>query len=95
MVPASALDIPFPGPSLQMPSVLPEAIASLLQILLVCSVGPLWTMVADKTLAYALTAWGYQDCARDVKNGSMGGMFSKLLFRTVPDYYPEGSVYAQ
>ncbi|PVF94289.1 heme peroxidase [Serendipita vermifera] len=43
---------------------------------------------------FNLTCWGYQDCARDVKNGSMGGMFSKLLFRTLPDYYPPGSVYA-
>ncbi|KIM21654.1 hypothetical protein M408DRAFT_333328 [Serendipita vermifera MAFF 305830] len=41
-----------------------------------------------------LTSWGYQDCARDGKNGSMGGNVSKLLFRTLPDYYPNGSVYA-
>ncbi|KAG8813137.1 hypothetical protein FRC17_001659, partial [Serendipita sp. 399] len=43
---------------------------------------------------FNLTSWGYQDCARDTKNGSMGGMFSKLLFRSLPDYYPPGSVYA-
>ncbi|KAG8813511.1 hypothetical protein FRC19_002379, partial [Serendipita sp. 401] len=43
---------------------------------------------------YNLTSWGFQDCARDTKNGSMGGMFSKLLFRALPEYYPPGSVYA-
>ena len=42
-----------------------------------------------------LTSWGYQDCARDTKNGSMGGNVCKLLFRTLPDYYPDRSVYAQ
>ncbi|CAG7848099.1 Psi-producing oxygenase A AltName: Full=Fatty acid oxygenase ppoA; Includes: RecName: Full=Linoleate 8R-lipoxygenase; Includes: RecName: Full=9,12-octadecadienoate 8-hydroperoxide 8R-isomerase [Serendipita indica DSM 11827] len=43
---------------------------------------------------FNLTSWGFQDCARDTKNGSLGGMFSKLLFRTLPDHYPASSIYA-
>lgn len=43
-----------------------------------------------------LTAWGFQDCARDGQenNGSFGGMLGKLLLRTLPDNYPDNSVYA-
>lgn len=41
-----------------------------------------------------LTAWGYNDCQFDVNDGSYGGMLTKLLFRTLPDCYPAGSVYA-
>jgi len=45
---------------------------------------------------FNLTAWGFQDCIRDGNedNGSFGGMLSKLLFRTLPDYYPDNSVFA-
>jgi linoleate 10R-lipoxygenase len=42
-----------------------------------------------------LTSWGYQDCAREGNNGSMGGNVCKLLFRNLPQYYPERSAYAQ
>lgn len=44
--------------------------------------------------AYNLTAWGYQDCQYDDEDGSYGGLLTKLLFRTLPDYYPVGSAYA-
>jgi len=44
--------------------------------------------------AYNLTAWGYQDCQYDDKDGSYGGLLTKLLFRTLPDFYPKGSAYA-
>ncbi|KDQ09782.1 hypothetical protein BOTBODRAFT_507785 [Botryobasidium botryosum FD-172 SS1] len=45
---------------------------------------------------FNLTAWGFQDCVRDgnEENGSFGGMMSKVLFRTLPDYYPDNSVFA-
>jgi hypothetical protein len=45
-------------------------------------------------LAYNFTSWGYQDCQYDKNDGSYGGMLTKLLFRTLPDYYPPGSAYA-
>ncbi|RDB26685.1 Linoleate 10R-lipoxygenase [Hypsizygus marmoreus] len=41
-----------------------------------------------------LTAWGYDDCQYDKKDGSYGGLLTKLLFRTLPDHFPAGSVYA-
>jgi len=44
--------------------------------------------------AFNLTAWGYQDCQYDPQDGSYGGLLTKLLFRTLPDYYPAGSAYA-
>ncbi|KAJ7621147.1 heme peroxidase [Roridomyces roridus] len=43
---------------------------------------------------YNLTAWGYKDCQFDPKDGSYGGMLTKLLFRTLPEYYPARSAYA-
>ncbi|KAF9524957.1 heme peroxidase [Crepidotus variabilis] len=43
---------------------------------------------------YNLTAWGYQDCQFDPQDGSYGGLLTKLLFRTLPDYFPAGSAYA-
>ena len=49
-------------------------------------------------IAFNLTAcqcqWGYQDCQYDTQDGSFGGLLTKLLFRTLPDYYPAGSAYA-
>jgi linoleate 10R-lipoxygenase len=45
-------------------------------------------------LAFNLTSWGYEDCQFDTKDGSYGGMLTKLLFRTLPDHYPAGSAYA-
>ncbi|KAF9472120.1 heme peroxidase [Pholiota conissans] len=50
-------------------------------------------MTVDLT-PHNLTAWGYQDCQFDTQDGSFGGMLTKLLFRTLPDYYPKGSAYA-
>jgi linoleate 10R-lipoxygenase len=47
-----------------------------------------------RMLAFSLTSWGYQDCQFDKNDGSFGGMLTKLLFRTLPDYYPAGSAYA-
>ena len=44
--------------------------------------------------AFNFTAWGYQDCQYDPQDGSFGGLLTKLLFRTLPDYYPTGSAYA-
>ncbi|KAJ7705297.1 heme peroxidase [Mycena rosella] len=43
---------------------------------------------------FNLTAWGYADCQFDAQDGSYGGMLTKLLFRTLPEYYPAGSAYA-
>ncbi|KAF7324770.1 hypothetical protein MKEN_00518800 [Mycena kentingensis (nom. inval.)] len=36
---------------------------------------------------FNLTAWGYQDCQRNPRDGSYGGMLTKLLYRTLPAYY--------
>lgn len=44
--------------------------------------------------AFNLTSWGYEDCQYDTKDGSYGGMLTKLLFRTLPNHYPVGSAYA-
>ncbi|KAG8925416.1 hypothetical protein FRC02_009696 [Tulasnella sp. 418] len=41
---------------------------------------------------YNLTAWGFQDCARDTTNGAFGGALSKILFRTLPHHYDYNSV---
>ncbi|ESK85272.1 heme peroxidase [Moniliophthora roreri MCA 2997] len=43
---------------------------------------------------YNLTTWGYEDCQFNVKDGSYGGMLTKLLFRTLPDHYEPRSAYA-
>ncbi|KAG6837017.1 hypothetical protein H0H93_016224 [Arthromyces matolae] len=40
------------------------------------------------------TQWGYDDVQYDKKDGSYGGLLTKLLFRTLPDNYPVGSGYA-
>jgi hypothetical protein len=45
-------------------------------------------------VAANLTSWGYQDCARDPKNGSFGAALPKLLLRHLPRHYPANSVYA-
>ena len=44
--------------------------------------------------AFNLTSWGYQDCQYDKKDGSYGGLLTKLLFRTLPEHYQRGSAYA-
>jgi linoleate 10R-lipoxygenase len=43
---------------------------------------------------FKLTSWGYQYCKADVHDGAYGGILTKLLFNTLPDYYPPGSVRA-
>ncbi|KAJ7768506.1 heme peroxidase [Mycena metata] len=43
---------------------------------------------------FNLTTWGYRDCQFDAEDGSYGGMLTKLLFRTLPAYYPASSAYA-
>ncbi|KAG9042010.1 hypothetical protein FS837_011455 [Tulasnella sp. UAMH 9824] len=40
-----------------------------------------------------LTAWGIQDCTRDPKNSSNGGMMGKLLGRCLPNHFPVDSLY--
>ena len=35
-----------------------------------------------------LTAWGFQDCARDPNNGAFGAAIPRLLFRHLPRHYP-------
>lgn len=44
--------------------------------------------------AFNLTAWGYQDVQYDRADGAIGGMLHKMLYRTLPEWYPAGSVYA-
>lgn len=44
-------------------------------------------------IAANLTAWGFQDCARDFSNGAFGAALPKLLFRHLPRHYPGNSVY--
>ncbi|KAI0658449.1 heme peroxidase [Cubamyces menziesii] len=41
-----------------------------------------------------LTAWGFQDCARDPNNGAFGAAVPRLLFRGLPRHYPANSAYA-
>ena len=41
-----------------------------------------------------MTAWGYQDVQYDRADGSLGGMLHKMLYRTLPEWYPAGSAYA-
>ena len=41
-----------------------------------------------------LTLWGYQDHLTDGRDGSYGGLLTKLLYRTLPDHFPSGSAYA-
>lgn len=41
-----------------------------------------------------MTAWGYQDVQYDRRDGSIGGMLHKMLYRTLPEWYPAGSAYA-
>ena len=46
-------------------------------------------------LAFDLTSWGFQDCQYDRSDGSLGGILGKMLYRTLPDYYPADSAYAK
>ena len=43
---------------------------------------------------FNLTSWGYQDSYPLKNDGSYGGMLTRLLYRTLPEYYPPGSAYA-
>lgn len=51
-------------------------------------------LILHYTTAFNLTAWGWQDCQYDKEDGSYGGLLTKLIFRTLPDHYPTGSVLA-
>jgi linoleate 10R-lipoxygenase len=51
-------------------------------------------MLTPLRVAFNLTSWGYQDCQYDKKDGSFGGLLTKLLFRTLPEHYQRGSAYA-
>ena len=44
--------------------------------------------------AFNFSSWGFQSCFTDVNDGSYGGVLTGILFRTLPEYYPPGSVYA-
>ena len=46
--------------------------------------------------AQNLTSWGYEDCQFNTEAHAYGGhgMLTKLLFRTLPVFYPNDSVYA-
>ncbi|KAG6822659.1 hypothetical protein H0H92_013026, partial [Tricholoma furcatifolium] len=41
-----------------------------------------------------LTTWGFYDCQRDMDNGAMGGIISKLILRHLPRHFPWNSVYS-
>ncbi|KAF8521309.1 heme peroxidase [Gautieria morchelliformis] len=43
---------------------------------------------------FNLTSWGYQDVETTDDSGSLGGMLTKLLFRTLPRHYTPKSIYA-
>jgi linoleate 10R-lipoxygenase len=57
---------------------------------------PLFLCGIDSFLHSAsnLTSWGYRDCQFNPRDGSYGGMLTKLLFRHLPDHYPVRSAYA-
>ncbi|KAG9014307.1 hypothetical protein FRB90_005401 [Tulasnella sp. 427] len=40
-----------------------------------------------------LTAWGFQDCAHDTRNGAFGSGMSKILLRNLPGNYTYNGVY--
>lgn len=44
--------------------------------------------------AFNLTSWGFKDVETTDDNGSLGGMLTKLLFRTLPRHYTSKSIYA-
>jgi len=44
---------------------------------------------------FDLTSWGFQDCQYIKSDGSLGGILGKMLYRTLPDYYPADSAYAK
>lgn len=44
---------------------------------------------------YNLTSWGYQDCFPKKNDGAYGGVLTRLLYRTLPEYYPARSAYAR
>ena len=55
---------------------------------------PAFKILDNHSPAFNLTTWGFNDCKFDPEDGSYGGMLTKLLFRTLPDYFPAGSAYA-
>ncbi|KAL5504779.1 hypothetical protein ACEPAH_7442 [Sanghuangporus vaninii] len=44
---------------------------------------------------YNLTSWGYLDCFSHKDDGAYGGILTRLLYRTLPEYYPSRSSYAR
>jgi len=42
---------------------------------------------------YNLTAWGFTEGARDIKNAAFGGTLGRLFQRGLPQYFPAESVY--
>jgi linoleate 10R-lipoxygenase len=42
---------------------------------------------------YNLTAWGFTEGARDIKNAAFGGTLSRLFQRGLPQFFPAESVY--
>ncbi|EJD08383.1 heme peroxidase [Fomitiporia mediterranea MF3/22] len=44
---------------------------------------------------YNLTSWGYLDCFPQKYDGAYGGVLTRLLYRTLPEYYPARSTYAR
>jgi hypothetical protein len=51
-------------------------------------------IIDNHSPAFNLTTWGFNDCKFDPDDGSYGGMLTKLLYRTLPDYFPASSAYA-
>ncbi|KZV68980.1 heme peroxidase [Peniophora sp. CONT] len=50
--------------------------------------------MCDDNTPENLTSWGYQYTQTDPGDGSYGGILTRLLVTTLPDYYPPGSAYA-
>lgn len=96
LVPACAQDIPSLELSLLMLSASPVEIDSspLISHVSFHTWSRNMILTLHFTIAFNLTAWGWQDCQYDKEDGSYGGLLTKLIFRTLPDHYPTGSVLA-
>ena|ERR1700720_1389797 len=40
-----------------------------------------------------MTTWGFNDCQRDPDGAGFGSMIGRLFLRTLPDHFPENSIY--
>lgn len=56
--------------------------------MIISRMGALISFVFITSAASNLTAWGYQDCARDPNNGAFGAAIPRLLSRHLPRHYP-------